>query len=217
MDHDPSTRLLAVASLDETRLAAATAELADRDPVLGELADRNGVPPLWPREPGFPTLLRLVLEQQVSLASADAAYRKLEHAIGVVEPEPFMELTDEQLRAIGFSRQKAGYVRNIAAGLIEGSIDLDLPADLPDAKAASHLMQIRGVGPWTAACYLLFALRRPDIWPPGDRALEVSIDRVYRRPGDASSRPADEMALAWRPVRAVAARLLWHEYLGGRG
>jgi DNA-3-methyladenine glycosylase II len=185
--------------------------------VLAKLSERNGVPPLWPREPGFATLLRLVLEQQVSLASADAAYRKLEASMGVVEPVAFLELGDEQLRVIGFSRQKADYVRAIAAGLIEGSIDLDLPVDLAEDDAIERLTAIRGVGPWTAACYLLFALRRPDVWPPGDRALEVSIGRAYGLPHPVVSLAADERALAWRPFRAVAARLLWHEYLGGRG
>jgi len=187
------------------------------DAVLAELATRNGVPPLWPRQPGFTSLLRLVLEQQVSLASADAAFRKLEGTMGVVEPAPFLEFDDEELQAIGFSRQKAGYVRGIAQGLIDGSIDLDLLADLPDEEAASRLIAIRGIGPWTAACYLLFALRRPDVWPPGDRALEVSIGRVYELPSAAPSEAANERARTWRPFRAVAARLLWHEYLGGRG
>ena len=210
-------RRVVVAPLDEAHLAAATAELAGMDPVLGGLADRNGVPPLWSREPGFATLLRLVLEQQVSLASADAAYRRLEDVMGVVEPKPFLDFDGEQLKDIGFSRQKAGYARGIASGVMDGSIDLDLLADLPDAEAASRLVRIRGVGPWTAACYLLFALRRPDVWPPGDRALEVSIGRVYQLPGAEPSGEAAERALAWRPLRAVAARLLWHEYLGGRG
>jgi DNA-3-methyladenine glycosylase II len=203
--------------LDEASLAAATASLAEMDAVLAELATRNGVPPLWPREPGFTSLLRLVLEQLVSLASADAAFRKLEGAMGVVEPAPFLEFDDEELKAIGFSRQKAGYVRGIAQGMIDGSIDLDLPADLPDDEAVSRLIAIRGIGPWTAACYVLFALRRTDVWPPGDRALEVSIGRVYSLPGAAPSEAANERARTWRPFRSVAARLLWHEYLGGRG
>jgi len=203
--------------MDETSLAAATASLAEMDAVLAQLAERNGVPPLWPREPGFATLLRLVLEQQVSLASADAAFRKLEVTMGAIEPAPFLEFDDEDLKAIGFSRQKAGYVRGIAQGLIDGSIDLNLLIDLPDDGAASRLIAIRGIGPWTAACYLLFALRRPDVWPPGDRALEVSIGRVFGLRGAVPSEAANERVLAWRPLRAVAARLLWHDYLGGRG
>ncbi len=198
-------------------LASATAALADMDPALADLAARNGVPPLWAREPGFRTMLRLILEQQVSLASADAAYRKLEDVLGRVEPGRFLLLDDAQLKAIGFSGQKAGYVRGLAAGMIEGSIDLDATADLSDGRASEHLLEIRGVGPWTAACYLLFALLRPDVWPAGDRALEVSIGRVYQLPDVPVSDEANTRAEAWRPFRSVAARLLWHEYLGGRG
>lgn len=161
-------------------------------------------------------MLRLILEQQVSLASANAAFRRLEDSMGVVEPVAFLEFDDAQLRAVGFSRQKTEYVRAIAAGLIEGSIDIDLPVDLSNDDAIERLTAIRGVGPWTAACYLLFALRRPDVWPPGDRALEVSVGRVYGLPQPASGHEAGERALRWRPFRAVAARMLWHEYLGGR-
>ena len=185
--------------------------------MLAQLVERNGVPPLWSRESGFTAMLRFILEQQVSLASADAAFRKLEDAIGDVEPESFLALDSDQLKAIGFSRQKAGYVRGIASGLLDGSIDLDSVADLSDEHAAERLMAVRGVGPWTAACYLLFVLLRPDVWPPGDRALEVSMGRVYGLPDVPNTEQANNRALAWRPFRAVAARLLWHEYLGGRG
>ena len=151
-------RRVVVAPLDEAALIAATTTLSEADPMLAELARRNGVPPLWSREPGFTTMLRLILEQQVSLASADAAYRKLGDAMGEIEPGSFLELDDKELKAIGFSRQKAGYVRGLASGLIDGSIELDPLSDLPDEEAAGHLVAIRGVGPWTAACYLLFAL-----------------------------------------------------------
>jgi DNA-3-methyladenine glycosylase II len=186
------------------------------DPALATIAERNGIPPLWPREPGFRTMLRLILEQQVSLASADAAYRRLEEALGRVEPEPFLVLDDVQLRDFGFSRQKASYVRGLADGLVDGSIDFDVIADLDDESAAEYLLRIRGVGPWTATCYLLFALLRPDVWPPGDRALAVSMGRVYGLSDAPSTDEATARAEAWRPHRAVAARLLWHEYLGGR-
>ncbi len=120
--------------------------------MLGGLASRNGVPPLWAREPGFATMLRLILEQQVSLASADAAFRKLEATIGAVEPTAVLVLDDTQLKVIGFSRQKAGYARGLATGVVEGTIDLDSLEAAPDDVAMDRLIQIRGVGPWTAAC-----------------------------------------------------------------
>jgi DNA-3-methyladenine glycosylase II len=190
--------------------------VADADPVLAGLVERNGVPPLWAREPGFATMLRLILEQQVSLASADAAFRKLEATTGIVEPATVLALDDDQLKMVGFSRQKAGYARSLAAGLTDGSIDLDSLGAVPDEPAVERLLSIRGVGPWTASCYLLFALRRPDAWPPGDRALQVSMCRAYDLPDVPDAGAADERAMAWRPHRAIAARLLWHEYLGGR-
>ncbi len=216
IEHDPSSRRVAVAPLDDAALAESTIALADTDPVLAGLVARNGIPPLWARKPGFATMLRLILEQQVSLASADAAYRKLQAAVGSVEPTTVLALDDDQLKGIGFSRQKAGYARGLAEGLVEGSIDLDALETAQDEIAINRLRSIRGIGPWTASCYLLFALRRPDAWPPGDRALQVSIFRVYGLADVPDADTANERARAWRPLRAIAARLLWHEYLGGR-
>jgi DNA-3-methyladenine glycosylase II len=195
-------------------LSAGVTTLAEMDPVLAVLAERNGVPPLWPREPGFPTMVRLILEQQVSLASANSAYGKLERAIDRVEPEAFVGLGDSELRTIGFSRQKADYTRGLAAGVMDGSVDLNAVDGLADEDATDRLLDIRGIGPWTAACYLLFALRRPDVWPSGDRALQVSMGRVYDLPDVPDVETSNERAGAWRPLRSIAARMLWHEYLG---
>ena len=191
--------------------------MAEMDPTLATLAEHNGIPPLWPRDPGFPTMVRLILEQQVSLASADAAFQKLERVIGSVEPEAFVGLNDVELRVIGFSRQKTGYVRGVATGLLDGSIDLNAVASLDDSAAMGRLLEIRGIGPWTAACYLLFAHRRPDIWPPGDRALQVSMGRVFDLPEVPDVKDSNARATAWRPLRSIAARMLWYEYLGAPG
>ncbi len=182
---------------------------------MAVLADRNGVPPLWPRDPGFATMVRFILEQQVSLESADAAYRRLGEAIGSVEPGPFLTLGDDELRSIGFSRQKTGYVRGVADGILDGTIDFEAIGGLDDTQARSRLLRIRGVGPWTAACYLLFVLRRPDIWPPGDRALQVAVGRLLDLPDVPDVEETNRRAEAWRPLRAVAARMLWFDYLGG--
>ncbi len=197
-------------------LSTGVATLAEMDPVLAVLAERNGIPPLWPRDPGFPTMVRLILEQQVSLASANSAYGKLERAIDRVEPEAFVGLGDSELRTIGFSRQKADYTRGLAAGLMDGSVDLNEVDGLADEDATDRLLDIRGIGPWTAACYLLFALRRPDVWPSGDRALQVSMGRVFALPDVPDVETSNERATAWRPLRSIAARMLWHEYLGHR-
>ncbi|MEA3509872.1 MAG: DNA-3-methyladenine glycosylase 2 family protein, partial [Actinomycetota bacterium] len=217
IEHDPSNRRVVVAPVDQASLSEGVAALSEMDSTMAGLAERNGVPPLWPRDPGFPTMVRLILEQQVSLASADAAFRNLEKAIGRVEPEGFLDLDDAELRGIGFSRQKTGYVQAIAAGLLGGSIDLIAIGGLDDAAASDRLLGIRGIGPWTAACYLLFALRRPDVWPPGDRALQVSMGRVFNLDAVPNVEESNVRAAAWRPLRSVAARMLWYDYLGGPG
>lgn len=196
-------------------MGSAVDQLADMDPTMAVLADRNGIPPLWPRDPGFATMVRFILEQQVSLESADAAYRRLGEAIGSVEPGPFLTLGDDELRSIGFSRQKTGYVRGVADGILDGTIDFEAIGGLDDTEARSRLLRIRGVGPWTAACYLLFVLRRPDIWPPGDRALQVAVGRLLDLPDVPDVEETNRRAEAWRPLRAVAARMLWFDYLGG--
>ena len=160
-------------------------------------------------------MVRFILEQQVSLASADAAYARLDEAIDVVSPAGFLTLSDEQLREIGFSRQKAGYARGLADGLVESSIALDGFGGQPDDEVSAALEAIRGVGPWTASCYLLFVLRRPDAWPSGDRALYVSMASVFDLGDVPERKAADAVAAQWSPYRAVAARMLWHDYLGG--
>lgn len=208
-------RVVAAPGLDESTLRSAANRLADADPLLRPLRDRNGVPPLWRREPGFPTMVRLILEQQVSLASAAAAYGRLADVIEVV-PEAFLSLDDERLHRIGFSHQKAGYVRELASGMATGDVDLHRIPAMADDDARDALLELRGVGPWTADCYLLFALRRPDAWPPGDRALLVSLGRALGRDDAPTSDEGLDIAARWRPFRSVAARFLWHDYLGGK-
>jgi len=189
--------------------------LAGIEPAFADLKDRNGLPPLWARPPGFATLIRFILEQQVSLASADAAYRRLEESIDEVTPQGFLTLDDAGLREIGFSRQKAGYGRGLATGLEDGSIALQHLDALADNEVMETLEAIRGIGPWTASCYLLFVLGRPDAWPPGDRALQVAMANVLAMSEVPDRSTADSIAERWRPYRAAAARLLWHDYLGG--
>ena len=179
------------------------------------LLDRNGPPPLWQRPPGFATMVRFILEQQVSLASADAAYQRLESKIGEITPQGFLILDDVTLREIGFSRQKAGYGRGLASAIVDGSVNLQELDPMADNEVMEILESIRGVGPWTASCYLLFVLRRPDAWPRGDRALQVSMASVLGLDAVPDREGADAIAERWRPYRAVAARMLWHDYLGG--
>jgi DNA-3-methyladenine glycosylase II len=159
----------------------------------------------------------LVLEQQVSLASAKAAFDRLAARLGAVTPEGVLSLGDEELRADGFSRQKTRYARALAAAVTEGALDLDGLAALDDESARQTLVALPGIGPWTADVYLLSALRRPDVWPTGDLALQEAARVVKGLPQRPSPDALEELAEPWRPYRATAARLLWHHYLSVRG
>ncbi|HQY92346.1 DNA-3-methyladenine glycosylase 2 family protein, partial [Caldilinea sp.] len=199
--------------LTEVTLPHAVDELARRDPDLAQVVARHGLPPLWPREPGFPTLVLLILEQQVSLASARAAFNRLEVAIGAVTPAGLLALTDEQMRSVGFSRQKSGYARGLAEAMQAGRFDPDHLAELPDEEVRRALTAFKGIGAWTAEIYLLMVLRRPDAWPAGDLALAIAAQQVKGLAQRPTSSELSALAEAWRPWRAVAARLLWHHYL----
>ena len=200
-------------SLTTEALATAAATLADTDADLGAALSRLGPPPLWDREPGFSTLVHIILEQQVSLASARAAFDKLTAAVSPLEPTAFLTLDDPTLKTIGFSGRKGRYCRCLAAAVLDGSLDLDALAHLPDDLVREKLTTITGIGPWTADIYLLMALGRPDIWPAGDLALVAAAKGLKGL--DSTPTPAEFHALGepWRPWRSVAARMLWHHYL----
>jgi DNA-3-methyladenine glycosylase II len=202
-------------TLDEGTLREAVRVLAERDPDLAAVIARHGVPPLWARPPGFPTLTRIILEQQVSLSSAKAAYDRLEARIGEPKPETFLLLNDIELKGIGFSRQKTHYMRLLAESLRDGSFDLDEVEGLGDEEARTRLMELKGIGPWSADIYLLMALRRPDIWPLGDLALVRAVVKIKGLPSPPSADEFKAIGEAWRPWRSVAARIAWFEYLGG--
>ena len=199
--------------LDDVSFAAAAAELCAADPDLDAIVDLHGLPEFWAREPGLETLVLLILEQQVSLASARAAYSRMETRLDGLTTAGILTSTDGELRADGFSRQKARYVRALAAALEDGSLDLDVVSSLDDDAARSALVTLPGIGPWTAEVYLLSALRRPDTWPVGDIALQEAVRRA--RGLDVRPLPDELEAIgeAWRPNRATAARILWHLYL----
>lgn len=204
-------------ALDAETLASAVEELAARDPALAAIVARHGPPPLWDRAPGFPTLLHIILEQQVSLASAQAAFDRLRLATDPTTPERFLELSDGELLAIGFSRQKARYGRALATAVGDGSLDLDGLPRLDDEAARRELVAIPGIGPWTATIYLLMVLGRPDVWPVGDIALAQAVAEVKGLATRPSPEEMAELGRAWRPWRSVAARLFWHDYLSRRG
>ena len=202
--------------LDQTALLHGVAELSRQHPHLASVAGRYGPPPMWERPPGFGTLLHIILEQQVSLASARAAYDRLRAAAVPLTPRRFLEFSDAELKTIGFSRQKAGYGRPLARMLLDGSLDLASLESLPDEDVRAALLRVPGVGNWTADIYLLMVLLRPAVWPHGDRALALSVQRVLELENCPTYDELREMSAAWRPWRAVAARLFWHDYLSRR-
>ena len=202
--------------LNKKSLIKAVEYLEVRDRHLKLVVSKFGPPPLWEREEGFKTLIYIILEQQVSLASAKAAYDKLLKKIGSITSVNFFKLSDVELKLIGFSRQKTSYCRNLANAIITERLNLTGLSDLDDAQAKEQLMNIKGVGPWTADIYLLMALGRPDIWPNGDIALASAVQKLKGIASRPSFEELNRMSLKWKPWRAVAARILWHYYLSER-
>jgi DNA-3-methyladenine glycosylase II len=190
--------------------------LSKRDRDLARVIDELGAPPLWARKPGFPTLINIILGQQVSLASARATFVKLIDAISPLTPQRFLTLSDSKLKEIGFSRQKTLYCRELALVILDKRLDLKALHNRDDADVHSDLTQIKGIGPWTAEIYLLMALRRPDIWPSGDLALAIAAQSVKNLRSMPSRKQLERLGEMWRPWRSVAARVLWHHYLSGR-
>lgn len=202
--------------VDATALAHSVATLTKADHDLARLVDEHGPPPLWQRPTGFPSLVLFILEQQVSLASAAAAYRKVKARIATMSPAAVRASTAAQLRIDGVSRQKDRYLRALAAAVETGALDLDELATLDDDAVRVALTALPGIGRWTADVYLLACLGRPDLWPVGDRALQVATAEALGLtvvPTPAELEPIGER---WRPARSTAARILWHGYLSRR-
>jgi DNA-3-methyladenine glycosylase II len=201
----------------EEFFAESVRELTERNADLNRVVEKYGVPPLWVREPGFPTLVYIILEQQVSLASARALYQKLEKAVSPFTPEKFLKLSEIEMRQLGFSRQKSHYTRILADAINQKQFDLDALHALHDDHAREKLTALKGIGRWTSDIYLLSALRRPDIWPVGDLALATAVQEVKQLRKRPSPEKLEKMSAPWKPFRAIAARLFWHAYLCKRG
>jgi DNA-3-methyladenine glycosylase II len=202
-----------IQSLNRDGLTEAAKILAAKIQPFKIILDRFGVPPLWDRPAGFSTLLYIILEQQVSLASAKATFEKLLLKMGNIDPQAFLKLNDDELKSVGFSRQKTLYGRIVAQQINEGHLDLDLLSRLPDIMVKTKLMSVKGIGHWTSDIYLLMVLLRPDVWPHGDRALAVAAYEVFNMDEVPDYNTLQQMAELWKPWRSVAARLLWHHYL----
>ena len=203
-------------TLDPTSLLSGVRRLSRRDRGLARLVARYGPPPLWARRPGFTTLLRIILEQQVSLASAEALYNRLARTVLPFDAAGILALGASGLRGLGLTRQKAGYAYALADRVTRGQLPQNRLGRCSDTEARERLMAVPGIGPWTAGIYLLMALRRPDVWPPGDLALQKALGSLLGTGSPPNAVDVDRITARWRPLRAVAARILWHSYLAER-
>ena len=172
--------------------------------------------PVWKRKTNFETLIHIILEQQVSLASAKSALNKLKEKTGSITPKKVLLLTDAELKACYFSRQKIGYAKHLAASIITKQLILEGLTIAPDETVRTELKKIRGIGDWTADVYLMMALQRTDLFPTGDIALVSSIKEVKNLPKHTGKEEILLIAEQWKPYRTIAAYLLWHAYIKKR-
>lgn len=191
-------------------------KLARQDTHLGDIISRHGLPPMWTRPATFQTLILTILEQQVSLAAAYAAFKKLKEKIGYVTPAKLLRLTDEEMRACYFTRQKMGYARGLALAIQSKKIVLKKFSNLPDEEVRNELIQFKGIGNWTIDVYLMHALQRTDLFPLGDIALVNSLKETKGLPKDISKEEMLAIAEPWRPYRTIASMILWHSYISKR-
>lgn len=195
--------------------AADVASLVVADRAIAAVVAEHGPPTFWERPPGFATLVLFILEQQVSLASAAACYRAVLARQGAMTPAAV--LANPDLRRDGVSRQKDRYLRALASAVVDGSLELDTLDDLDDENVRRELMALPGIGRWTADVYLLACLGRPDLWPVGDRALQVATAEALGLDAVPDQAELQRLGERWRPHRSTAARILWHGYLSRRG
>ena len=191
-------------------------KLSKKDKNLDFIFRTYGTPPLWSRQPNFATLVHIILEQQVSLASALSAFDKLKEKAGEITPENILRLNDAEMRACYFSRQKTGYAKNLAEAILSKTLVLEDLHELSDEKVRIELIKIKGIGRWTSDIYLLMAMSRPDVMPKGDLALHVAYQKLLKLEKRPASDDFIEISEKWKPFRSVAARLLWHFYLSRR-
>jgi DNA-3-methyladenine glycosylase II len=206
-----------IRTFNEANHAGLCDQLAIIDADLKKIIDEYGYPPVWSRPPGFASLIHIILEQQVSLASAKAAFVKLKDYIGDISPENLLRLNDTEMKACYFSRQKTSYARELANAILTKKVNLDQLNDADENKIRQHLKQVKGIGDWTVDIYLLFVLKRCDIFPLGDLAMVNALKIVKGLEGRTTKDELLAMTEHWRPYRSVATYLLWHYYIRKKG
>ncbi len=191
--------------------------LSKKDLHLKTIISQYGYPPMWTRPASFATLIHIILEQQVSLASAKAAFLKLKEKLTTITPEKLLLLTDEEMKACYFSRQKMGYARHLAEAIVSKRLNLRKLSTSTNEEIRDELKQIKGIGDWTVDIYLLFALQRTDIFPVGDLAMINAFKEIKKVEKNVSRDEIIAIAEQWKPHRSIATMLLWHYYIQKRG
>lgn len=186
--------------------------LSRRCPVMRKIYKATGTPPLRRREAGFEGLIRIIVGQQVSVASANAIWARCAEGIVPMSAPRIAELGDDDLKACGLSRPKIRTLRAASSAVIDGELDLDGAAEIEDDAFRADLLRVSGIGPWTADVYQLFCLGKPDAFAAGDLAIQVAAQNAFGLDARPSPDELLELAENWRPWRAVAARLLWAHY-----
>jgi DNA-3-methyladenine glycosylase II len=214
----PLNRLWTVVSrLDDDSFVEASHLLGAEDQALAGVVAAHGLPGFWRRPSGLSTLILLVLEQQVSLESGAAVFRRLREEAGGIRPESLLAMGTDGVRGVGVTRQKTTYILNLAEAVVTGALDLATLENRSADEARRSLLELKGIGPWTADAYLLSALGHLDVFPVGDRALQVGAGEVLGMSQTPDEAQLELISQPWRPLRAVAARLIWHAYLTVRG
>jgi len=191
-------------------------ELIKRDSDLKLIIEQYSYPPMWIRDNTFATLILTILEQQVSLASAFAAFQKLKEKIALITPQNVLQLSDEELRECYFSRQKIVYARGLANALINEEINLQQFEFEEDSVVRTTLKKLKGIGEWTTDIYLIHALRRLDIFPLGDLALVNAMKEIKRLHVTTGKEELLKLSELWKPYRSIASMILWHYYIQKR-
>ncbi len=206
----------AISSFNKDTFHPICDHLAKNDQQLQSIIDKYGYPPMWRRSNSFASLIHIILEQQVSLASAKAAFIKLKKKTGKITAQNLLSLSDEEMKDCYFSRQKTIYARHLAQTILSGKINLAKLRQLPNEDIRTQLKQVKGIGDWTVDIYLLFVLQRTDIFPHGDLAMMNALKEVKKLNAKISKDEIISLSATWQPYRSITTMILWHYYIKKR-
>lgn len=187
-------------------------QLTQAEPIFQNIIVRYGMPKITTRKAGFGALVHLILEQQVSIASAKSCYIKIENHSPII-PKNLLLISNEQFKTLGVSKQKTLYIKNLAQQIVDNTIDIENLHTLPNEEIFKKLTSLKGIGSWTAQVYMMFCLQNPDIFPVGDIAVQKTMQELF---GCTTIQQMEEKANQWKPYRSYATYILWHHYLSIR-